>query len=274
MTFDAIRLQSWYGTDQGKSVVRLAGGVMERWVSLLGANRSCGLGYTQPYLNHLSKHLGKCVGASPAEMGVSSWPVGRDNRIAQIRPDALPFPDQHFNRVIITHLLEGAVSSRGIIREVWRILEPGGRVLLMVPNRGGLWARSDSTPFGWGQPFSPGQLRVVLQDSLFVVRQSCFALFQPPLKNSRWLGSANSWEKAGNRWFAPLGGVIICEAEKLVYAKSKLRSDLEMVHQPAVEMLNMDSARIGSPRTQTIDSSESHESKINLAKRYSHQEKK
>ncbi|MBF0358515.1 MAG: methyltransferase domain-containing protein [Magnetococcales bacterium] len=239
MTFDAIRLQSWYNTDQGQTVVRLIGGVMERWVRALPARHSCGLGFTQPYLNHLGSRLGECVGGSPAEMGVSRWPLGRENRIAQVRPDALPFPDQNFNRVVIVHLLEGVSSSQEILREVWRILEPGGRVVLVVPNRGGLWAWQDSTPFGWGQPFSPRQIRDALQDSMFVLRQSCFSLFQPPVKGGRWLSGASSWEKAGNRWFAPFGGVIVCEAEKLVYAKSSLLTDREMVRQSGVEAIKV-----------------------------------
>lgn len=232
MTFDAYRLQSWYNTPQGTTAVALISDVMERWVSKNPALQTCGIGYTQPYLEQLAPWLGSCVGASPAEMGVIRWPRGRANRIAQVRPDALPFPDKHYNRVIVAHLLEGVGSPRGILREVWRILEPGGRVLVIVPNRGGLWARRDHTPFGWGQPFSPGQIGQVLQDSCFVVRQSCFALFQPPIKGNRWLHSAVSWEKAGNRWFAPLGGAIICEAEKVVYAQSPLRSDVERKRQP------------------------------------------
>ncbi len=108
MTFDAIRLQSWYNTAQGQTVVRLVGGVMERWVQPLPAKETLGLGYSQPYLDYLAPLLGKCLGAAPAEMGVSRWPLAKDNRIAQVRPDALPFPDQHFNRVIMVHLLEGA----------------------------------------------------------------------------------------------------------------------------------------------------------------------
>jgi SAM-dependent methyltransferase len=239
MTFDAIRLQSWYGSDQGKTVVRLLNGVMERWVRHIPARQTCGLGFTQPYLDKLAPHLGRCVGASPAEMGVSLWPQGKNNRIAQVRPDALPFPDQHFNRVIVAHLLEGASSSRGILREVWRILEPGGRVLIVVPNRGGLWARRDFTPFGWGQPFSPGQIRNALHDSFFVPKQSCFALFQPPVKGNRWLGSAPSWEKAGNRWFAPLGGVILCEAEKIVCAQSPLNAEIDRVRQSVTKPLTV-----------------------------------
>ncbi|MBF0128151.1 MAG: methyltransferase type 11, partial [Magnetococcales bacterium] len=111
---------------------------------------------------------------------------------------------------------------RATLRATWRALVPGGRVLILVPNRGGLWARRDATPFGWGRPFSPQQLKTTLEESLFLPRQSCFGLFLPPLEGRRWLRAAPAWEKAGARWFAPLGGVILCEAEKVMYAVATL----------------------------------------------------
>ncbi|MEO5345983.1 MAG: class I SAM-dependent methyltransferase [Magnetococcus sp. YQC-9] len=191
---------------------------MGRWLGSKPANYTLGFGFPQPYFKALTPLLGAMLGASPAEMGVARWPRGGDNRIAQVRPDALPFPDESFDRIIMTHLLEGVQSPRATLRETWRVLVPGGRVLVLVPNRGGLWARRDGTPFGWGRPFSPSQLRSTLEESLFLPRQSCYALFMPPFEGQRWLGAASAWEKAGSRWFAPLGGVILCEAEKVVYA--------------------------------------------------------
>jgi alpha-ketoglutarate-dependent 2,4-dichlorophenoxyacetate dioxygenase len=44
---------------------------------------------------------------------------------------------------------------------------PEGRLLLIVPNRRGIWARLDSTPFGHGRPYSRGQLERLLGDALF-----------------------------------------------------------------------------------------------------------
>ncbi len=223
MTMEAARLQRWYATPQGRMVVRLVGSVMARWLRNNPSRITLGFGFSQPYLDRVGEWTGRTLGAAPAEMGVSPWPIsGARNRIAQVRPDALPFPDAHFDRVIMTHLLEGSVAPRASLRETWRVLRSGGRLLVMVPNRGGLWARSDITPFGWGRPYSPGQIEGQLTDSLFILRQSRFALFLPPLKNSRFLGSAATWEKVGNRWFARLGGVILCEAEKRVYAGTPL----------------------------------------------------
>ncbi|MBF0627656.1 MAG: methyltransferase domain-containing protein [Magnetococcales bacterium] len=215
---EAIRLQTWYATPLGQTAARMVGEAMGRWLSVHPAERTLGFGFPHPYLEDLRPWSGALFGASPAEMGVARWPVGSDNRIAQVRPDALPFPAEYFDRVIMTHLLEGVQSLRATLRETWRVLVPGGRILVMVPNRGGLWARRDVTPFGWGRPFSPRQLRTTLEESLFLPRQSCYALFLPPFAGRRWLAAAPAWEKAGVRWFAPLGGVILCEAEKVVYA--------------------------------------------------------
>ncbi|MBF0613946.1 MAG: class I SAM-dependent methyltransferase [Magnetococcales bacterium] len=219
---DALRLQTWYATPLGQTSARLIGEAMDRWLRQNPGNRTLGCGFPQPYLEGWRSCGGEWFGASPAEMGVVRWPVGGNNRMAQVRPDALPFSSEYFDRVIMTHLLEGVYSLRATLRETWRVLVPGGRVLVVVPNRGGLWARRDVTPFGYGRPFSPGQLRHALEESLFLPCQSCYALFIPPFAGQRWLGAAAAWEKAGQRWFAPLGGVILCEAEKVVYAVPKI----------------------------------------------------
>ncbi|MBF0340128.1 MAG: class I SAM-dependent methyltransferase [Magnetococcales bacterium] len=215
---EAIRLQTWYDSPLGQTAARMIGESMGRWLKTNPSERTLGFGFPHPYLENLAPWIGTVLGASPAEMGVARWPKDSDNRFSQVRTDALPFPDETFDRVIMTHLLEGVQSLQGTLRETWRVLVPGGRVLILVPNRGGLWARRDVTPFGWGRPFSPSQLRAILEESLFLPRQYCYALFMPPLEGKRWLGAAATWEKAGMRWFAPLGGVVLCEAEKVVYA--------------------------------------------------------
>ncbi|MBF0583628.1 MAG: class I SAM-dependent methyltransferase [Magnetococcales bacterium] len=228
MMLEAIRLHSWYNAPQGQMVAQLVGDVMVQWLSLNRPTiRILGLGFAQPYMDQVIRFFpkgqyGHPLGAAPAEMGVIPWPTGAANRIAQVRPDALPFADEQFDQVIVAHFLEGNESPQAALREIWRILTPGGRLLCMVPNRGGLWARRDTTPFGWGRPFSPRQLNTLLTDSLFIPRQSRFALFMPPVAEKYFTRAAPAWEKAGSRWFAPLGGAILCEAEKVVYATTPI----------------------------------------------------
>ena len=49
-------------------------------------------------------------------------------------------------------MLEWSEKPRDLLRELWRVLAPNGRLLLVVPNRRGLWARVDTTPVRLWQP--------------------------------------------------------------------------------------------------------------------------
>ncbi|MEO5366407.1 MAG: class I SAM-dependent methyltransferase [Magnetococcus sp. WYHC-3] len=230
MNFDAVRLRRWYDTGQGQTAFRILSEVIEPWVAEKSEGACVGLGYVQPWLEWLRPRRRLLWGVAPAEMGVIPWPGAGGNRMVQARPDALPFADRSVDRVFMVHLLEGSVAPNATLREVWRVLTPGGRLVLIVPNRSGLWARRDSTPWGWGRPFSPGQLEDLLEENLLLTRRSRYALFVPPWAGERLLAMASAWEKAGNRWFAPLGGVIACEAEKTVYAALPLRGTASVLH--------------------------------------------
>ena len=70
--------------------------------------------------------------------------------------DALPFPDLCFDRILLMHGLEVAENARRLLREVWRVLKDDGLLLVVAPNRRGLWAHVESTPFGRGSPIRPG----------------------------------------------------------------------------------------------------------------------
>ena len=98
-------------------------------------------------------------------MGAARWPAGSANLSCTAEEDALPFPDLLFDRVLLVHGLEAAENARRLLREVWRVLKDDGRLLVVAPNRRGMWAHVESTPFGHGQPYSPGQLGRLLAAS-------------------------------------------------------------------------------------------------------------
>jgi hypothetical protein len=105
-----------------------------------------------------------------------------------------------------------------MMREVWRVLADGGRMLVVVPNRRGLWAHFEHTPFGRGRPYSPDQLAQTLTDAMFAPYQTAAALFIPPVRSRMLLSTAPALEQIGQRWFAGIAGVIIAEATKEIYA--------------------------------------------------------
>ncbi len=59
--------------------------------------------------------------------------------IRQAPAEALPYPDDSFDMVLLHEVLEHVSDDRAALREAWRVLVPGGRVVVFVPNRGYLF---------------------------------------------------------------------------------------------------------------------------------------
>jgi hypothetical protein len=113
------------------------------------------------------------------------------------------------------------------LREIWRILADGGRLLVVTPNRRGIWARLERTPFGQGRPYTPSQLTRLLRDNMYTPLQTASALYMPPFKSRFVLRSAPAWEQLAGRWFQTFAGVLLVEAAKQIYAGSAVRTRAE-----------------------------------------------
>jgi SAM-dependent methyltransferase len=173
-----------------------------------------GLGYTGPYLQ-LWREQARCsIAASPQQLGTAPWPLGRDSLACTAEEDALPFADLSFDRILLIHGLEQADNARRTLREAWRLLKDDGRLIVVVPNRRGIWAYAESTPFGHGQPYSEGQLARLLSNVFFQVEKKQPTLFVPPLNWRPALRHSNLWEHAGNTLAPQLAGLTLAEATK------------------------------------------------------------
>ncbi len=179
--------------------------------------RVLGYGYAMPYLRPFMIEAERCVAAMPAHMGVTAWP-GVRCLTALVEEDALAFPDAFFDRVLVVHGLESAESLRPLLRQLWRVLAPEGKLLLVAPNRASLWAQVEWSPFGQGRPFSRGELERILRDVLFQPTFWDRALFMPPFNSKALISSGVSWERLGGRFLHGLGGVHLVEATKSLYA--------------------------------------------------------
>ena len=105
-----------------------------------------------------------------------------------------------------------------MLAEAWRVLKSNGRLLLVVPNRIGLWARAEWTPFGHGRPYTSRQIGQYLRDAAFVHERTQQALFMPPFKSFLVLRGAYAFEAFGRALSPALAGVYMVEASKQVYA--------------------------------------------------------
>ena len=155
---------------------------------------------------------------------MARWPLGARNLSCTAEEDALPFADLTFDRILLVHGLEIAENARHLLREIWRVLKDDGRLLVVAPNRRGLWAYVEATPFGHGQPYSPGQVGRLLAASLFRVEHRDTALYLPPTNLRLALRTARPLDRSLRRVIPGLAGVTITEAVKEAYAAMPLAS--------------------------------------------------
>ncbi len=214
---DVVDLRNFYSQHLGVVARRFVGrGIRSRWKDTRGM-RVLGIGYPTPYLGLFREEAERCLAAMPAPQGVVHWPSTRPSLAALVEEDELPLTDSAVDRVLLVHALEMSVDPAELLREAWRVLAAGGRLLAVVPNRRGLWARMDTTPFGQGRPYSRTQITQLLRDTWFTPTGWGEALYVPPISGSLFLRSAVAWERTGASLSAPFAGVHIVEATKQVY---------------------------------------------------------
>jgi SAM-dependent methyltransferase len=217
MYLDVVDLRDFYSRDLGATVRGILGGRLRaRWPSVTG-DRVLGLGYTTPYLGQFQAEAERVLAFMPAAQGAVNWPGNSPSSSALVIEDMLPLADAAVDRVLLVHALEMANDPRDVLREVWRVLAPGGRMLAVVPNRRGLWARVDTSPFGFGRPFSRGQLTQLLRESLFSPVGWDEALHIMPVHRTRPRLSPVTFERIGARLWPAFAGVIVVEATKQLY---------------------------------------------------------
>jgi SAM-dependent methyltransferase len=224
MSLDVVDLRSFYASPLGEVARRILGRIIRaRFANCTGFS-IMGIGYATPYLGMFRDEAVRVLAFMPAEQGVVNWPSSGHSSSALVEVTTMPLPDSSIDRAIVIHALEVGEHPRALLAEVWRILTPGGRVLLVTPSRAGLWARVDSTPFGHGQPYSRGQLRELMRETLFSPTHWSEALYIPPFQGRTLLHMASFVETAGGYLALPGAGVLIVEATKQLYRPIALRT--------------------------------------------------
>ena len=233
MQTDVVQLRDFYASPLGALTARLVSARLgEMWPDVTG-RRVLGLGYAAPYLGALvpngvsRRQAERVIALMPSHQGVHPWPAHspRGNLAALASETALPLADGSVDLALMVHYLETSESLKAMLRETWRVLADGGRLVVIAPNRTGSWAFFERTPFGYGRPYSVGQLEMVLRNHLFTPTRRTASLFAPPMTSSAGLRALIGAESVGGRWWRRLGGVVIMEAEKRIYALNSTVSE-------------------------------------------------
>lgn len=180
-------MSAFYVSPLGRRAVREVRRHLTPLIAQRATDRVLGVGFCGPYLDGFETRPERLALLMPARQGVMRWPspapTGEPapNRALLADETAMPFADALFDQVIVIHGLEFVDPARRLLREIWRVLAPSGRLLVVTPNRSGLWAHFEKTPFGNGRPYGRGQLATLLRDSLFEPLSWRTALVMPPV---------------------------------------------------------------------------------------------
>jgi len=234
MSIDVVDLRAFYSQRLGTVARYFVGrGIRNLWSDTQGL-RLVGIGYAGPYLGLFRDEAERCLAFMPAAQGVVKWPTVRPTLSVLVDELELPLPDASVDRVLLVHALEMSQNPTALLREVWRVLASGGQLLAVVPNRRGLWARMDTTPFGHGRPYSRSQIMSLMRDAWFTPVSWSEALYVPPIQRGWFLRSAVAWERVGATLSAPFAGVHLVDATKQVYRAIPARREKRQLV-PALE---------------------------------------
>lgn len=223
MHLDVLDLRNfYYRTGLGRVAQRaIRDRVLALWPQAQGQTVA-GFGFAVPLLRPYLASARRVIGLMPGQQGVMPWPAGAENVSVLCEETQWPIETGMIDRLVVMHGLEASENPSALLEECFRVLGPGGRALFVVPNRAGLWARRDVTPFGFGRPYSAGQLDAQMRRHNFVPERHLAALFIPPTHRRFWLRTAQMWEETGRRLSSVLaGGVLMLEVSKQVHAPTR-----------------------------------------------------
>lgn len=215
---NVISLRDFYASRLGSlTQYHLGRKLLDMWPNVTG-QRILGFGYATPYLTDFVETADRVIAAMPAQQGILHWPSESNNLVTLTDDDHLPFPDVFFDRIIVVHGMEFCGDTKDLLRGLWRVLADNGRLIIVTPNRRGVWSRVERTPFGSGHPYSAYQLTRLLQKNMFTPMGIEPALFFPPGQSRLLHSTVGMWENIGVRWCSQFSGVIVAEARKQIYA--------------------------------------------------------
>lgn len=222
MTYDTSSFLEFYATPLGQCAGRqIQQCIHHIWPNLTGQT-VLGMGYALPYLDFYLKPSEAIFTFIPAQQGGILWPSTGTNRVALTEEDCLPLPDQSVDRILMIHSLEHASQPRQLLREVWRVLKGQGRLLIIAPNRRSAWAHLDTSPFGYGQPYTMTQLTLLLKHNFFTPVAQNRALYMIPSQSRVMMACTPFLDTIGPQILQKFSGIICVEAIKQIYTGAPL----------------------------------------------------
>jgi len=243
--------RDYYRSVQGRLTRRALQKKLQAAVGNVRDQRVLAIGFATPYLYGFLKTAESVTAVMSGRSGAVVWPYDGPCHVAIADETDLPFRERTFDCVILIHSLEWSDVPHTLMREVWRVLDDEGRLIIVVPNRRSLWARLDLTPFGFGRPYSRGQLMRLLDDAMFTTTWVGGALLVPPGRSRFWFSLGKVLESIAGRFLTRVSALTMATASKRRYGVTPVGLAIKTVN--FAEVLSRSSRQSGAHSRNSVD---------------------
>lgn len=163
-------------------------------------------------------------------------------KVANLNTQGLPFQDKHFDLVTCTEVIEHLEHYRYTLREMYRVLKPGGTLVLTTPNILNLKSRIRFLVFGFYNLFGPLHFREsnlystgghINPVSLFFLSHSLIDAGFHEIETS--IDKKQGTSKA---WLLPLYFPIIFFSKLTQYKEKRKYQTIDSLNEPFVLRMN------------------------------------
>lgn len=217
-------IQQWYQTEPGSWLLQFEQEQIKRWLPLVRGASVLQLGGL-PNAFEMTHHRSQtyCYLASDP---LDHQQPGVD---ALARFDELPFHHNSLNFVLMVHMLEYTEHPTVLLKEVYDVLAPNGKLILFCFNPWSLWGLgrwfADRKKFPWqGKFYSPAKLQHWLSAVGYSNLKDKTLCFRAPTVKRPLSHVSFFIEALGQIAFPMLGAVNVFLAEKRVYGVSPERT--------------------------------------------------
>jgi len=218
---DINKLEKFYQSELGKAVQDRIYSKLKEYIYLHDGEKLGSFGFGELYLSLLPKKKVSIFNFFSQQVGIKKNITNEKLLNVLLDEEQLPIEDLFLNHIICIHYLEHSENLKKILRELWRVLSPEGKIYIILPNKKSSWSFVSQSPFSSGFGFSKNQINQVLEDNFFEI-QSIDRLVYFPSWNSRLLLNNRFFlEKIGSYFWRFFNGFYLCVATKRIYANSE-----------------------------------------------------
>ena len=212
---------SWYATLRGQVVWRLELELLLKLLEPRAGERvldaGCGTGILAQEL--AARGVAVTGVDLSAKMLAVACEKAQGKKVALFRADitSLPFPTASYDAVVCFTVIEFVRQPEKALQEMWRVLKPGGRLVVGVLNRLSLWAlkRRGRGVYAYAKFYTLWEMRHLIRKTLSV---SSFrwagGIYFPPWFSGGLLRWAGFFEATGRLVARPFGALLLFRVEK------------------------------------------------------------